>query len=210
MESSTTLQHYGLPRRSGRYKWGSGEDPYHHGADSPKHAKVTKPRTGNPMVDKMSYKTLKSINKAKTKVAKLESKRQKKEHKAAYEAEQKRIKEEYKAAKKGKQQLQRKGSEDYQQTHNIKAKSMSDQELAAAINRLRLEKQYLELTAKPQSQKKDGRVKRFVNNAMDELVKQTAQGVGDVGGQYIKYKLGSAINKQVGKDVISWKKKEKK
>ena len=27
------LYHYGMPRRSGRYKWGSGKDPYHHGAD---------------------------------------------------------------------------------------------------------------------------------------------------------------------------------
>lgn len=29
------LYHYGMPRRSGRYKWGSGEDPYHHGASAP-------------------------------------------------------------------------------------------------------------------------------------------------------------------------------
>lgn len=27
------LYHYGVPRRSGRYKWGSGKDPYHHGSD---------------------------------------------------------------------------------------------------------------------------------------------------------------------------------
>ena len=27
------LYHYGMPRRSGRYKWGSGKDPYHHGED---------------------------------------------------------------------------------------------------------------------------------------------------------------------------------
>ena len=27
------LYHYGMPRRSGRYKWGSGKDTYHHGAD---------------------------------------------------------------------------------------------------------------------------------------------------------------------------------
>lgn len=25
------LYHYGIPRRSGRYPWGSGKDPYHHG-----------------------------------------------------------------------------------------------------------------------------------------------------------------------------------
>lgn len=28
-----TLMHYGMPRRSGRYPWGSGEDPYQHGKD---------------------------------------------------------------------------------------------------------------------------------------------------------------------------------
>ena len=27
------LTHYGMPRRSGRYPWGSGEDPYQHGRD---------------------------------------------------------------------------------------------------------------------------------------------------------------------------------
>ena len=27
------LAHYGMPRRSGRYPWGSGEDPYQHGQD---------------------------------------------------------------------------------------------------------------------------------------------------------------------------------
>lgn len=27
------LMHYGVPRRSGRYPWGSGEDPYQHGRD---------------------------------------------------------------------------------------------------------------------------------------------------------------------------------
>lgn len=28
-----TLIHYGMPRRSGRYPWGSGDDPYQHGRD---------------------------------------------------------------------------------------------------------------------------------------------------------------------------------
>lgn len=32
-DSSKTLAHYGMPRRSGRYPWGSGEDPYQHGRD---------------------------------------------------------------------------------------------------------------------------------------------------------------------------------
>lgn len=29
----TYLMHYGMPRRSGRYRWGSGEDPYQHNRD---------------------------------------------------------------------------------------------------------------------------------------------------------------------------------
>lgn len=27
---SSVLEHYGTKRRSGRYKWGSGENPYQH------------------------------------------------------------------------------------------------------------------------------------------------------------------------------------
>ena len=30
---SDTLEHYGMPRRSGRYPYGSGDDPYQHGRD---------------------------------------------------------------------------------------------------------------------------------------------------------------------------------
>ena len=28
-----TLEHYGMPRRSGRYAWGSGENPYQHDSE---------------------------------------------------------------------------------------------------------------------------------------------------------------------------------
>ena len=33
--SENDLEHIGKPRRSGRYPWGSGENPYHHGASAP-------------------------------------------------------------------------------------------------------------------------------------------------------------------------------
>lgn len=33
MTDEEFLQHYGMPRRSGRYPWGSGEDPYQHATD---------------------------------------------------------------------------------------------------------------------------------------------------------------------------------
>lgn len=32
-DDSSSLAHYGMPRRSGRYPWGSGEDPYQHSQD---------------------------------------------------------------------------------------------------------------------------------------------------------------------------------
>lgn len=32
-KDEATLIHYGMPRRSGRYPWGSGKDPYQHGTD---------------------------------------------------------------------------------------------------------------------------------------------------------------------------------
>lgn len=32
-EIEDVLMHYGMPRRSGRYPWGSGDDPYQHGRD---------------------------------------------------------------------------------------------------------------------------------------------------------------------------------
>lgn len=35
LNSGEELEHYGIPRKSGRYPWGSGENPYHHGAASP-------------------------------------------------------------------------------------------------------------------------------------------------------------------------------
>lgn len=33
LEEMQELMHYGMPRRSGRYPWGSGDDPYQHGRD---------------------------------------------------------------------------------------------------------------------------------------------------------------------------------
>ena len=32
-EEKYTLAHYGMPKRSGRYPWGSGENPYQHSGD---------------------------------------------------------------------------------------------------------------------------------------------------------------------------------
>lgn len=52
------LEHYGLPRRSGRYKYGSGKDPYQH---SGKRASRLESKS-----DRLAYK-IKKQNSAKTK-----------------------------------------------------------------------------------------------------------------------------------------------
>ena len=36
------LKHYGMPRRSGRYPWGSGQDPYQRSVDWRAHIKQLK------------------------------------------------------------------------------------------------------------------------------------------------------------------------
>lgn len=48
-----TLEHYGIARRSGRYPWGSGEDPYHHGASAPGGRKLSTRTTGNDIISRI-------------------------------------------------------------------------------------------------------------------------------------------------------------
>lgn len=36
LNSNVSIEHYGMPKRSGRYPWGSGENPYHHGQSGPR------------------------------------------------------------------------------------------------------------------------------------------------------------------------------
>lgn len=68
--SGEELEHYGIPRKSGRYPWGSGENPYHHGASSP---------FGRLRERRLEKK------KAAAKTAQLEKARQAKIDKAEYE-----------------------------------------------------------------------------------------------------------------------------
>ena len=61
------LEHYGMPRRSGRYRWGSGKDPYQHSKDFYGRVKemrknkfiYTDPKTGEKYTgDKAIYKSM--------------------------------------------------------------------------------------------------------------------------------------------------------
>lgn len=55
----TYLEHYGVPKRSGRYPWGSGKNPFHHGASSPFGRKSSKKKKE----DEAPTKLLNSIEK---------------------------------------------------------------------------------------------------------------------------------------------------
>lgn len=61
------LYHYGVPRRSGRYKWGSGEDPYHHGASAPR--QIRKQYKQDMKSAKAEYKANKGSDKKSAKAA---------------------------------------------------------------------------------------------------------------------------------------------
>jgi hypothetical protein len=67
------LAHYGLPRRSGRYKWGSGKEPYQSLRSSAKAGeKFIKSFSKNSEVEKQNAK-----RRERTKAAQLEKKKQK-------------------------------------------------------------------------------------------------------------------------------------
>lgn len=88
---SEFIEHYGIPRKSGRYKWGSGADPYHHGQAMPSGAKKI-------------AKTKVKIKKLDTKIATNESKitdltNRRESDKRVQKARVKAQKEQYKVAK---------------------------------------------------------------------------------------------------------------
>lgn len=116
------LYHYGVPRKSGRYPYGSGKEPYQ---DNPKKRRLNKDESAPKAISKRPesiWAKHRGLQAEKRNAELREAKR-----KAAVQAEEKRKKEE--AAKPPSQ----------------KAKEMSDEELVRAINRLRLEQTYMSM-----------------------------------------------------------------
>lgn len=56
------LEHYGLPRRSGRYKYGSGKDPYQHSGRRASHLESKSDRLASKMKKQTSQKTKSRIS----------------------------------------------------------------------------------------------------------------------------------------------------
>lgn len=116
------LYHYGVPRKSGRYPYGSGKEPYQ---DNPKKRRLNKDESA----PKATSRRPESIwaKHRRLQAEKRDAEIREAKRKAAVRAEEERKKEE--AAKPPSQ----------------KAKEMSDEELVRAINRLRLEQTYMSI-----------------------------------------------------------------
>ena len=116
------LYHYGVPRKSGRYPYGSGKEPYQ---DNPKKRRLNKDESA----PKATSRRPESIwaKHRRLQAEKRDAEIREAKRKAAVRAEEGRKKEE--AAKPPSQ----------------KAKEMSDEELVRAINRLRLEQTYMSM-----------------------------------------------------------------
>lgn len=116
------LYHYGIPRKSGRYPYGSGKEPYQ---DNPKKRRLNKDESAPKAISKRPESIWAKHRRLQAEKRNAELREAKRE--AAAQAEEKRKKEE--AAKPPSQ----------------KAKEMSDEELVRAINRLRLEQTYMSM-----------------------------------------------------------------
>lgn len=127
------LYHYGVPRKSGRYPYGSGKEPYQ---DNPKKRRLNKDESAPKATSNAKVSTQKNSSKKpesiwakhrRLQAEKRDAELREAKRKAAVRAEEERKKEE--AAK----------------TPSQKAKEMSDEELVRAINRLRLEQTYMSM-----------------------------------------------------------------
>lgn len=116
------LYHYGVPRKSGRYPYGSGKEPYQ---DNPKKRRLNKDESA----PKATSRRPESIwaKHRRLQAEKRDAELREAKRKAAVQADEERKKAE--AAKPPSQ----------------KAKEMSDEELVRAINRLRLEQTYMSM-----------------------------------------------------------------
>lgn len=139
---SEELYHYGIPRKSGRYPYGSGKEPYQ---DDPKKRRLNKDESA----PKATSKRPQSIW-AKHRAAQA-AKKAMKEREAKKAAAEKAAEEQKKLEAK--------------KTPAQKTKEMSDEELIRAINRLRLEQTYMNMLTPVQSPNQETvkKGKRFID-----------------------------------------------
>lgn len=155
------LEHYGMPRRSGRYKWGSGKEPYQ--------------STGG----KRSFKKAASDGERYIKSKLGSSKRaQKKAEKKAAKAREKEENEKVKA-------LAKEQRKDKYRNEKAYVKSLSDEELRKINTRDQMESQYL----KNHPQQKPFHKKMIDMAFKDILIPAVSETMKDEGKKYVKKQL---------------------
>ena len=160
------LEHYGLPRRSGRYKWGSGKDPYQ--------------STGG----KRSFKKAASAGERYIKSKLGSSKRaQKKAEIKAAKAREKEENEKVKALAKEQKKNKYRNEKAY-------VKSLSDEELRKINTRDQLESQYL----RNHPQQKPFHKKMLDMAVKDILIPAISETVKDEGKKYVKKQIKELQN----------------
>ena len=92
------------------------------------------------------------------------------------------------------------------QKQNVK--KLSSEEIKNRIDRMRLEKEYLDLSKDTRSKGKKA-VDKILESVGDASLNIVKRSVENIGQQYITYWLGSKINLKAGSDVVNPKKGQK-
>lgn len=164
------LYHYGVPRKSGRYPYGSGKEPYQ---DNPKKRRLNKDESAPKAKPSSKGSTQKSSSKKpesiwakhrRLQAEKRDAEIKEAKRKAAVQAEEERKKKE--ATKPASQ----------------KAKEMSDEELIRAINRLRLEQTYMSMVnpSNQQSQQQQSQKIKTTVSKGKQLIDKMKSGSKDI------------------------------
>lgn len=157
------LYHYGVPRKSGRYPYGSGKEPYQ---SNPQKRRLNKDESA----PKATSKRPESIW--------AKHRRIQAEKKAAKDREVKKTAAEKVATEQKKAEAAKPASQ--------KAKEMSDEELVRAINRLRLEQTYMSMIDPPKQSGQQNQSQQQVKLAADkgkrfiEKLKNSSKDVADL------------------------------
>ena len=155
------LEHYGLPRRSGRYKWGSGKDPYQSTGGKRSFKKVAK--AGEHYIQSKLGSSKRAQNKAEKKAAETREKEENEKAKALAKEQKKNKYRDEKAY----------------------VKSLSDEELSRINKRDQMENQYL--NNHPQQKPLSKKMLDMVFK--DILIPAVSETMKDEGKKYVKKQL---------------------
>lgn len=155
------LEHYGMPRRSGRYKWGSGKDPYQSTGGKRSLKKVA--QNGERYIKSKLGSSKRAQRKAERKAAKAREKEENEKAKALAKEQRKNKYRDEKAY----------------------VKSLSDEELRKINTRDQMENQYL----KNHPQQKPFHKKMIDMAVKDILIPAVSETMKDEGKKYVKKQL---------------------